>query len=397
MRSPENLLSLFVISLSFAASLILPIRAQNSPAPDFTLTDIDGNTFTLSDYRGNLTVLDFMATWCGPCREEVEHLNEVYERFEDEIVIVSISIAPYYDADERLQAFREEFNMKWTIARDTANIAINYAVTVIPTLLIIDKDGDLRHRHIGLTTGSQLSKEIAQILGETEDGQPLDPLVLIAALIGPSAFALASGLFSLLSPCGFALLPAFVSYRFGSKASIKEAFASGVILTLGILTILSVLGFITATVGSFIIRHIPWINVIIAFLIISLGFTTLANIQLPSLTVPPRFTEGKGLTGLYAFGIAYGLGTSACTAPIFFSILIYAATIGIAKGVLMLSLYTLGMGAGFITVSVLTAGARDLMLKRISGLTPKIYKLSGLAIIVFGIYLLCQDLVLYGI
>jgi cytochrome c biogenesis protein CcdA len=63
----------------------------------------------------------------------------------------------------------------------------------------------------------------------------------------------------------------------------------------------------------------------------------------------------------------------------------------------MLSLYALGMGAGFITVSVLTAGARDLMLKRISGLTPKIHKLSGLAIIVFGIYLLCQDLVLYGI
>jgi len=97
--------------------------------------------------------------------------------------------------------------------------------------------------------------------------------------------------------------------------------------------------------------------VIIAFLIISLGFTTLANIQLPSLTVPPRFTEGKGLTGLYA----------------------------------------LGMGAGFIAVSVLTASARDLMLNRISGLTPKIHKPSGLAIIVFGIYLLCQDLALYGI
>ncbi|MDH5689681.1 MAG: cytochrome c biogenesis CcdA family protein [Candidatus Bathyarchaeota archaeon] len=220
---------------------------------------------------------------------------------------------------------------------------------------------------------------------------------MIATLIGPSAFALASGVFSLLSPCGFALLPAFVSYRLGSKASIKEAFASGVILTLGILTILSVLGSITATVGSFIIRHIPWINVIIAFLIISLGFTTLANIQLPSLTVPPRFTQGKGLAGLYAFGIAYGLGTSACTAPIFLSILIYGATIGTTKGVLMLSLYALGMGVGFIIVSVLTAGARDPMLKRISGLTPKIHKLSGLAIIVFGIYLLCQDLVLYGI
>jgi len=121
----------------------------------------------------------------------------------------------------------------------------------------------------------------------------------------------------------------------------------------------------------------------------------LADIPLPSLTIPSKYIKAKGLVGLYGFGVAYGLGTSACTAPIFFSILVYSATIGIINGVLMLSLYALGMGAGLIAVSVLTAGAMDLMLRKISEITPRIHKLSGLAIIIFGVYVLYQDLIQY--
>jgi cytochrome c-type biogenesis protein len=395
MASRHHLLSFSALLLCLAASPVLPLRAQESPAPDFTLTDIDGNTFSLSHCRGNVTVLDFMATWCGPCRVEIEHLEEVYERFEDEIIIISISISSYFDTDERLRAFREEFDIEWVVAGDTANVAIDYAVTVIPTLVIVDKEGDIRYRHEGVTSESQLSKEIAELLSEREIGQPTNPLMPTTALIGTSAFALASGLLSLLSPCGFAILPAFVSYRLGSKASVKKAFASGAVSTLGILTVLSLLGSAAATVGSFVVQNIPWINVVVAISIILLGFVMLADIPLPSLPIPPRYIKAKGFVGLYGFGVAYGLGASACTAPIFFSILIYAATIGIVNGVLILSLYALGMGAGLIAVSVLTAGAMDLMLKKISGITPKIHKLSGLAIIIFGVYLLYQDLIQY--
>ena len=378
---------LFVF-LALAASGVISIRAQRSPAPDFALYDTDDEMLSLSDYRGQIVVLDFMATWCDPCRIELNHLKELYSKYGEEIVIISISIDPYYDTKERLQRFIREFSVRWTVARDTANVAIDYAITRIPTIVIIDKEGYVQYRREGVVDESQLSWEIAGLLGEEPTDQVWNRPISTTVLVGASAFSFTAGVFSLLSPCGFPLLPAFISHLIGSKASVRRAFATGIFSTLGLLTTLSVFGIIASTLGSLVVRYISWIQLLVAFGIILLGAVTVVGFPLPSLVIPSRFMNAKGSLGMYAFGVAYGLGVSGCSAPIFFSILMYSATIGIVNGTAMLVLYALGMGAVFIAVSVLTAGAKDFILKKMSNTTPKMHKLSGLALIVFGICLL---------
>jgi peroxiredoxin len=135
-------------------------------APDFTLTDIDENVFSLSDFRGKVVLLDFFATWCGPCRAEMPHLKALNEKFGEELVIISISVDPNYDSVERLKSFRQDYNITWTLARDTTNVQAQYNVTAIPTLYIIDQNGYVRFHHVGLTEEDALTTEISQIVPE---------------------------------------------------------------------------------------------------------------------------------------------------------------------------------------------------------------------------------------
>jgi thiol-disulfide isomerase/thioredoxin len=75
-------------------------------APDFSLTDLKEDTFRLSDFRGKVVVLDFMATWCGPCRLQMPHFNVVRERYDREIVLISIDVDPR-ESTEVLRSFAQ--------------------------------------------------------------------------------------------------------------------------------------------------------------------------------------------------------------------------------------------------------------------------------------------------
>ena len=145
--------------------------SQSSPpsgeaAPPFTLTDIDGKTFSLEDFRGKIVILDFFFIRCPPCQEEVSHLTEVFRRYRGKVMIISISVDLNFDTTQRLQQFRREHQIEWIIARDTADVAGAYGVTAVPTLLVIDQDGRIRYRHIGLTPSTTLLREVEALLGE---------------------------------------------------------------------------------------------------------------------------------------------------------------------------------------------------------------------------------------
>ena len=162
----KNLNLLAVPSLIVLSVLLCCQIVYAQMAPDFTLTDIDGNVFSLSDFRGKVVLLDFFATWCGPCRAEMPHLKALNEKFGEELVIISISVDPNYDSVERLKSFRQDYNITWTLARDTTNVQAQYNVTAIPTLYIIDQNGYVRFHHVGLTEEDALITEISQIVPE---------------------------------------------------------------------------------------------------------------------------------------------------------------------------------------------------------------------------------------
>jgi peroxiredoxin len=161
-------------------------------APNFTLVDINGKQFSLSDHLGKVVFLDFFTTHCYYCILEIEHLKGLYDEYSpDQFVILSISVDPYSDTVQGLQSFAQQNDMTWTVARDTANVAYRYGVSPIPHLVIVDAEGYKRHSHIGLTSESTLGSEIDSLVseignsdpnGDPDTGQTEPPYTLIAAI-----------------------------------------------------------------------------------------------------------------------------------------------------------------------------------------------------------------------
>ncbi len=137
-------------------------------AADFTLTDMDGTPFRLRDHRGKVVLLDFMATWCGPCRMSMSDLLEIRSEFGEELVMISISVDPVSDTNEQLRSWADAWGADWIHARDTAEppVGRQYKASRIPTLVIIDKMGEIGFRHVGLTPAETLMSEISELLSK---------------------------------------------------------------------------------------------------------------------------------------------------------------------------------------------------------------------------------------
>jgi len=147
-----------------------PVNGKEQ-APNFTLVDINGESFALSDHLGKVVLLDFFATWCGPCITQIEHLKGLYNEYSrDHLVILSISVDPNSDTVQILERFTQQNEIAWTVARDTSNIADKYGVSPIPHLVLVDLQGYRIHDHIGLTGETTLRSEIDSLLFGTENG-----------------------------------------------------------------------------------------------------------------------------------------------------------------------------------------------------------------------------------
>lgn len=143
-----------------------PESGQEIPkvlAEDFSLNDLNGNPFKLSDFRGKVVLIDFMATWCGPCRLQMPHYGTILEEYGDEIEMMSIGIGP--ESEEALTAFAQGFPYAtWIWAKDTANLGWIYQVTRIPKTVIIDQNGYIAFTHTGVISASTLITEIDTLL-----------------------------------------------------------------------------------------------------------------------------------------------------------------------------------------------------------------------------------------
>ncbi len=162
------LLCFAIVAIAGGWYLLQPKSQENGRklASDFSLTDLDGNTFRLSDFRGKVVVIDFMSTRCGSCREQIPYLKVVWEKedYGGKIVLMSIDIDPTESA-QTLGAFAQEFPYAtWIWARDTANLGQIYEVTSIPKTVIIDEDGYIGFTHTDVTTASILIQEIDQLM-----------------------------------------------------------------------------------------------------------------------------------------------------------------------------------------------------------------------------------------
>jgi cytochrome c biogenesis protein CcmG/thiol:disulfide interchange protein DsbE len=129
------------------------------PAPDFTLRDLNGDSVSLNDYRGNIVLVDFWATWCAPCRLAIPELVDIQKKYRDQgVVVLGISMDdPQMFPDTHIQTFKETFNMNYPVLRADQKVAMDYFGTAnmaIPTLFVVDREGKLADKIVGYVPGA---------------------------------------------------------------------------------------------------------------------------------------------------------------------------------------------------------------------------------------------------
>jgi cytochrome c biogenesis protein CcmG, thiol:disulfide interchange protein DsbE len=138
-------------------------------APAFTLTDLHGQTVSLSDYQGQVVLLNFWASWCPPCRAEMPAIQQVYENYRNQGLIVLSINASYQDVPAKMKTFLGSFAYSFPILLDERG-AVNqlYAISSLPTTFFIGRDGKVRDLVIGgPLTIAGLSARIEALLQES--------------------------------------------------------------------------------------------------------------------------------------------------------------------------------------------------------------------------------------
>jgi peroxiredoxin len=123
-----------------------------SSAPDFALRSADGPNLRLSEYRGEVVMLNFWATWCGPCRQEMPQLEKIYARYEDAgFTLLGINV----DGDpERARRMATDVGVSFPVLfDDDKTVSRLYDIRAMPVTVLIDRDGRVREIHHGYRPG----------------------------------------------------------------------------------------------------------------------------------------------------------------------------------------------------------------------------------------------------
>jgi thiol-disulfide isomerase/thioredoxin len=126
---------------------------------DLAMQDLDGGTFSMADFHGKVTLVNYWATWCGPCRQEIPHLIELQNHYGDQLQVIGVSTD---DGDSaKVSAFAQEFKMNYPVVMATPGINRQFSgVFALPTSFVVDMEGRIVQTHVGLINPSVLEQEI---------------------------------------------------------------------------------------------------------------------------------------------------------------------------------------------------------------------------------------------
>lgn len=143
---------------------------EGEAAPDFTGTTLEGQTIELSDLRGKVVVLDFWATWCGPCVQAMPHMEELATEFAGEGLVVLGVNQDRPNAEDQVRSFVADRGVSFTQVMDPDhNIGSKYQVRAIPRTVVIGPEGKIRHSHEGYTpeSAAALRAKVEALLAES--------------------------------------------------------------------------------------------------------------------------------------------------------------------------------------------------------------------------------------
>lgn len=136
-------------------------------APDFRLPTIFGDTLSLSEYGGKVVILNFWATWCPPCRAEIPGFIKLQEEFEDQgFTFIRLAL----DKPEKVAQFYKEYKMNYPVVIANREVSAAYGgITGIPTTFILDREGRIVKKYVGMRPEKVFRKDIVKLLGEPKE------------------------------------------------------------------------------------------------------------------------------------------------------------------------------------------------------------------------------------
>jgi cytochrome c biogenesis protein CcmG, thiol:disulfide interchange protein DsbE len=160
------LFGIALVALIFGLQLVRQRQTQpaSGPAPDFTITTLQGEELTLSQMKGKVVIINFWASWCGPCREEAPALQSIWEKYGDKGVVV-LGVA-YTDTESGAREFVEEFGQTYPNGMDLGTkISDKYHIQGVPETFIVDQDGNVAQFIFANVTEAGLTRIIDRLLG----------------------------------------------------------------------------------------------------------------------------------------------------------------------------------------------------------------------------------------
>jgi len=145
-------------------------ESNRKAAPAFTLKDADGKTVSLEDYKGKVVLLNFWATWCGPCKIEIPWFVDFEQKYKDKGFSV-IGVSMDEDGWNVVKPFLAEEKVNYRILLGNDSVGTLYGgVDSLPTTFVIDRDGRIAATHIGLVSKSDYQDEIVPLLEDKHTG-----------------------------------------------------------------------------------------------------------------------------------------------------------------------------------------------------------------------------------
>jgi len=161
------LLAVFAISMlplgSDAQLPVIRFVRDPDPAPDFQLKDLDGKDLSLAAHKGQVILLNFWASWCGPCRAEIPGLIELQKRYKDQLQIVGIVVDD--DDMDAIRGVAKAQSINYPVALATPQIVMAYGgVGALPTVFVINPQGRVVQKHVGLFNPALYETEVRALL-----------------------------------------------------------------------------------------------------------------------------------------------------------------------------------------------------------------------------------------
>lgn len=162
--SAASLLFAFLTTPAFGQRGTIRFVRNPDPAPAFELKTLEGKPLSLAEYKGKVILLNFWATWCGPCRAEIPDLVELQNKYKDQFQIIGLVVDD--DDEEAVKKFVADSDINYPVALASDAVRLEYGgIVALPTSFVLDAEGRVVQKHEGLRDPVLFDVEVRSLLG----------------------------------------------------------------------------------------------------------------------------------------------------------------------------------------------------------------------------------------